>query len=158
MMSPVKTSSLARAMPTGRGRSQVPPPSTARPILQKSSPNCARSVATMRSQQSARFDPAPTAYPSTIAMVGSGKFTSRSTARLRSPTRTCPSAAVLRWRMFVTSPPAQKWPPAPVRMTTRAAGFASISSSASRSSRRIAKSSALRASGRFRVIVAMAPA
>jgi hypothetical protein len=42
-------------------------------------------------------------------------------------------------------------------MTTRAAGFASISSSASKSSPRIAKSSALRASGRFSVIVAMGP-
>src|SRR5437667_3087545 len=58
--------------------------------------------------------------------------------------------------MVFTSPPEQKWPPAPVRITTRAVGSASISSSTPSSSRRIVRSSALRASGRFSVIVAMA--
>jgi len=59
--------------------------------------------------------------------------------------------------MVFTSPPAQKWPPAPVRITTRAVGLASISSRAVSNSRRMPKSSALRASGRFSVIVAIAP-
>jgi hypothetical protein len=61
MMSAVKMSSLARAIPTTRGSSQVPPPSGTRPIFQKSSPNFARSEATMRSQHRARLEPAPTA-------------------------------------------------------------------------------------------------
>src|SRR5258705_194874 len=49
--------------------------------------------------------------------------------------------------MVLTSPPEQKWPPAPVRITTRAASSASISSSTAASSPRMTKSSALRASG-----------
>src|SRR5438093_1570544 len=57
--------------------------------------------------------------------------------------------------MVFTSPPEQKWPPAPVRITTRAVGSASISSSTPSISRRMARSSALRASGRFSVIVAI---
>ena len=61
MISAVKISSLARARPTTRESSQVPPPSGTSPIFQNSSPNFARSEATIRSQQSARFEPAPTA-------------------------------------------------------------------------------------------------
>src|SRR5207247_1552553 len=57
--------------------------------------------------------------------------------------------------MVFTSPPEQKCPPAPVRITTRAVGSASISSSTPSSSRRMVRSSALRASGRFSLIVAI---
>src|SRR3989442_7944247 len=90
-----------------------------------------------------------------MGIVGSGKLRSRTTSRLSSSTRPRPSAAVWRVRMVFTSPPEQKWPPAPVRITTRAVGSASISSSTPSISRRMARSSALRASGRFSVIVAI---
>src|SRR5262244_4625644 len=95
------------------------------------------------------------ANPSTMAMVGLGKLKRRSTKRFKSSTRSRPSEAV--WRrtaMVFTSPPAEKWPPAPVRMTTRMAGSRSISSSASTSSSRIRMSRAFRASGRLMVRVA----
>src|SRR5262249_27870746 len=69
MMSPVSTISLALARPTRRCRSHVPPPSGTRPILMKTSPNFARSEAMIMSQPSAMLQPAPTANPSTMAMV-----------------------------------------------------------------------------------------
>src|ERR687892_417428 len=57
-----------------------------------------------------------------MASVGRGKSTRRSTMRFSSSTRARPSAAVeRRTRMLLTSPPAQKWPPAPVRRSTRTA-------------------------------------
>src|SRR5256885_1724531 len=88
-----------------------------------------------------------------MAMVGFGKSTSSSTMRFSDSTRARPSAAVWRFaRMVLTSPPEQKWPPAPVRITTRTASSASISSSTAASSRRMTKSSAWRAPGRFSVI------
>ena len=59
--------------------------------------------------------------------------------------------------MLFTSPPAQKCPPRPVRMSTREVPSASISSSATTSSRRISRSIALRASGRFSVSVVIDP-
>src|SRR5258708_39346530 len=55
-----------------------------------------------------------------MAMVGRGKSTSRSTLRFSDSTRARPSAAVWRFaRMVLTSPPEQKWPPAPVRIDAR---------------------------------------
>ena len=94
MISAVKISSFARASPTTRDSNQVPPPSGTSPIFPKTSPKRARSAATMRSQQSARLQPAPTAKPSTWAMVGRGNSTSRCTMRLSDSTRRRPSAAV----------------------------------------------------------------
>ena len=64
------TSSLARCMPTRRGSSHDPPKSTTRPRLAKISLNRARSEATIRSQPSARLQPAPAATPLTAAIVG----------------------------------------------------------------------------------------
>ncbi len=159
MMSAENTSSLAFASPTSRGKSQVPPPSGTRPMRAKTSPNRARSEAMSTSQPSAMLQPAPTAKPSTIAMVGFGNSNRRITNRFSDSTRARPSAAVWRWAAIVlTSPPAEKCPPAPVRMTTRVAASASSSSSTESSSRRMTRSRALRASGRFRVMVATASA
>ena len=106
------------------------------------------------SQPSAMLHPAPTAKPSTMAIVGLEKLNRRSTKRLSSSTRALPSAAVCFFCMLLTSPPAEKWPPAPVRSTTRTAGSRSSSSRAPSISSRIVRSSAFRASGRFIVIVA----
>ncbi len=101
------------------------------------------------------LQPAPTAKPSTIAIVGFGYSKRRMMKRFSDSTRARPSAAVCRFAAMVfTSPPAEKCPPPPVRMTTRTAASASSSSSAVSSSRRMTRSSALRACGRLSVIVA----
>ena len=50
----------------------MPPPSGTSPILAKTSPKRARSDAITMSQPSAILQPAPTAKPSTIAIVGFG--------------------------------------------------------------------------------------
>ena len=155
MISAVSTISLALARPTSRCRSHVPPPSGTSPILRKTSPNFARSEATIRSHPSAMLHPAPTAKPSTMAIVGFGKLNRRRTKRLSISTRARPSAAVCFFCMLLTSPPAEKWPPAPVSSITRTAESRSISSSAPSISSRIVRSNALRASGRFIVTVAM---
>src|SRR3954467_4977087 len=67
----------------------------------------------------------------------------------RSP---CPPPAIA-----LTSPPAQKWPPAPVSTTARTAGSSRTSATAAPNASRIDRSSALRASGRFMVSTAVAP-
>ena len=72
MMSAKSASSLARCMPTRRGRSHEPPKSMVSPRRAKISEKRACSEATMRSQPRARFMPAPTATPFTLAMTGLG--------------------------------------------------------------------------------------
>ena len=69
-MPPKSAISLARARPTSRGSSQEAPLSSDRPRLAKIMESLARSLQTTRSQPSASDSPAPTATPSTLAMVG----------------------------------------------------------------------------------------
>ena len=71
-MSPSSASSFALCSPIKRGSSHEPPRSIASPRFTKISEKRALSPATIRSQPSARFSPAPTATPFTFAMVGFG--------------------------------------------------------------------------------------
>jgi len=57
----VKTMRKRHTAAEGRERVELLNRAVLRPILQNSSPNFARAEATIRSQQSARFEPAPTA-------------------------------------------------------------------------------------------------
>ena len=68
----------ARARPTARGSSQVPPQSGTRPIFEKAWMKLAERAATTRSQASARLAPAPAATPLTAAITGTGIERSRS--------------------------------------------------------------------------------
>ena len=71
-LSPVIARPSARARPTSRGSSQVPPQSGTRPILLKAWMKLALRAATTRSQHSARLAPAPAATPLTAAITGTG--------------------------------------------------------------------------------------
>ena len=64
---------LARAMPTRRGSSQVPPESGTRPILLKAWMKLAERAASTRSQASGMLAPAPAATPFTAQITGSGR-------------------------------------------------------------------------------------
>ena len=71
-LSPVIARPSARARPTRRGSSQVPPQSGTRPILLKAWMKLALRAATTMSQHSARLAPAPAATPLTAAITGTG--------------------------------------------------------------------------------------
>ena len=124
----------ARAWPTRRGSTQVPPLSGISPIAEKLWMNLADLAATTMSQASAMFAPAPAATPFTRAITGWGSdvsvrisgFQAVSTVTPRSTG--CSSDATAR---SLRSCPAQNPRPAPVRIKTRASPR---SSSASRSS------------------------
>ncbi|MNH38740.1 hypothetical protein D3C79_998190 [compost metagenome] len=64
---------MARAIPTRRGRVQVPPESGIRPILQNAWIKLAERAARTRSQASGMFAPAPAATPLTAQITGSGR-------------------------------------------------------------------------------------
>ncbi len=121
-------SSLALCMPTRRGSSHVPPKSTESPRRAKISEKRALSPATTRSQPRARFIPAPTASPVTLARVGFGRVCRARAAAFTScmAFSGCPPSTML----APNSAPAQKAPPAPVITRTR-------SLSVSRTSRKI---------------------
>ena len=81
---------MARCMPTSRGNIHEPPKSTTSPRFEKISLKRARSDATIRSQPSARLQPAPAATPLTAAIVGLASSCSRNAAR---PTMRIPASA-----------------------------------------------------------------
>src|SRR5262252_306693 len=84
MISPVKMSSHALAMPTRRGRKYVPPQSGCSPRLTNACVNFAAVEARRMSQPSARFIPAPAAAPFTAAITGLGASRIASSTRSRS--------------------------------------------------------------------------
>ena len=124
MISPVKMSSHALAMPTRRGRKYVPPQSGCRPRLTKAWVNFAAVDARRMSQPSARFIPAPAAAPFTAAITGLGasriasSTRSRRGATLSSSGRAGARPSLVSF-IALTSPPAQKPLPAPVTTRTR---------------------------------------
>jgi hypothetical protein len=79
-LSPSIAMPSARAEPTRRGSSQVPPVSGTRPILVKAWMKLAERPATTRSQHSARLAPAPAATPFTAATTGTGIERRRATS------------------------------------------------------------------------------
>jgi hypothetical protein len=74
--SPVSARPNARACPTRRGKTQVPPLSGMRPIAEKLWMNFAERAATTMSQASAILAPAPAATPLTRAISGCGRLVS----------------------------------------------------------------------------------
>ncbi len=115
----------------------------------------ARSLQTIRSQPSASESPAPTANPSTFAMVGLDTWcrasaTSPSRRMRDRPERVGSVAGPLG---SVRSAPEQKAPPAPVSTITRSSGVSSTSSKVARSSVSILPLAAFLRSGRFIVTV-----
>ena len=81
-LSPVIARPSARARPTSRGSSQVPPQSGTRPIFAKAWMKLAERAATTRSQPSAKLAPAPAATPLTAAITGTGIERMRSASGL----------------------------------------------------------------------------
>ena len=82
----VSASSVSRfacCKPTSFGSSQEPPRSIDRPRLEKIWENVDSGVATTKSQPSARFHPAPTATPVTLATVGIGSSCNASATSVR---------------------------------------------------------------------------
>jgi hypothetical protein len=71
-LSPVIARPSARARPTSRVSSQVPPQSGIRPIFEKAWLKPALRAATTMSQPSAKLAPAPAATPLTAAITGTG--------------------------------------------------------------------------------------
>src|SRR5205823_13139565 len=68
IMEPVKNNSQALALPTRRGKNQLPPQSGCKPIRAKLAPNAALSEAIRMSQPSAKLKPAPAQGPLTAAI------------------------------------------------------------------------------------------
>ena len=81
-LSPVIARPSARARPTRRGSSQVPPPSGTRPILLKAWMKLADFAAITMSQPRAMLAPAPAATPLTMAITGTGMLRMRSASGL----------------------------------------------------------------------------
>src|SRR5262245_43558636 len=157
-MSAKNASSFAFCTPTRRGSSHEVPPSSARPRLAKISEKRARSLASTRSQASARPSATPTHTPSTLASVGFGIRCSSSTMtpiRRISWTIGCTGPPVRPWP-FLFPPrfaPAEKLPPAPVRISARSPGVAATSVKARSRPLHISASIAFFFSGRSSVIV-----
>ena len=154
-MPPKSAISLARAMPTSRGSSQDAPLSRARPRLAKIMESLARSLQTTRSQPSASDNPAPTAKPSTLAMVGLETWCRASATSPRRRMRARPDrvGSVAGPLGSERSAPEQKAPPAPVSTITLSSGLSSTSSKVVRSSVSILPLAAFLRSGRFIVTV-----
>ena len=79
-LSPSIAKPSARALPTKRGSSHVPPVSGTRPILENAWMKLAERAAITKSQHSARLAPAPAATPLTAAIIGTGIDRIRSTS------------------------------------------------------------------------------
>src|SRR6476620_731748 len=130
-----------------RGRRRSAPPAATSERLTSGIPSFAPRAATMRSQARAISRPPATAKPSIAAI--SGFFEPRWTmpANPRSPTHgRSPATKALR------SMPAQNALPAPVRMPPLSSGASSSSSSAAATPSASGRLTALRASGRLRVM------
>ncbi len=115
----------------------------------------------MRSQPSARLQPAPAATPFTAAMVGFGSSCRASAQR---PTVRIPAIALPApppcsvFSLGVRSAPEQKPSPAPVSTSTRSSRLSATSVNRSISSRHIGVLIAFNRSGRFSVHVTTPPA
>ena len=110
-----------------------------------------------RSQASASAMPAPAAGPLTMAIVGFGISCSSREISIR-PRNSATACSTLtsagRSAMFLTSPPAQKARPAPVRTTAPTPASPARRGNASDSASIIGRASALSRSGRLSVKVA----
>ena len=73
---------MARAVPTRRGRNQVPPESGTRPSFENACTKLAERAAMTKSQASAMLAPAPAATPLTAASTGRPKERRASTSGL----------------------------------------------------------------------------
>jgi hypothetical protein len=111
-----------------RGRmAQAPMSQPARPTRLNRKATLARGVAIRRSEAIARIAPAPAATPSTAAMIGCGQariaFT---TSPVRAVKAMSPRVSRLTSSpmMSCTSPPEQKFPPAPVSTKARSSSSA----------------------------------
>src|SRR6516165_6692585 len=155
---PVKYSSRALAVPTSRVRKKLPPKSPENPTLTKAVTSLAEVPATRRSHARASASPAPAAGPLIIAIVGFGSSCKMRDTSIRERRCAVASAAFRRSplssAMLLTSPPAQKARPAPVRRTTLTAGSPPSRGSPSSSPCMIGVDSAFSRSGRLKVSVA----
>ncbi|MNM86224.1 hypothetical protein D3C81_983690 [compost metagenome] len=120
-------SSLASIIPTARGSAYSAPMSGNRPTLANDMQNDARSDASTKSAASASENPAPAAGPSTAAITGISRSRSRRShlwmscrrRRMASGARADGSGLEkMPWIDF-RSPPAQKLPADPVRISAR---------------------------------------
>ena len=146
---------MALCSPTSRGSTHDPPKSTDSPRRLKISEKRASSLATMRSQPRARLQPAPTATPRTLAIVG---FAHRWRARAALPTnRMATRGASCVPVKPDRSAPEQKSPPAPVTTSTLSSAACPTSVKTSRSSAHIVGVAAFLRSGRFMVTVTTPP-
>ncbi len=126
----------------------MPPSASGTPKRRSKQPNTAPAPATLRSHHSASSRPPATQGPATAAMVG-----------FETLIRQIPSqpSAVSSRSKATRSAPAQNTPLAPVRIPTRASGSASKSFQARYKPSAVARSMALRRSGRSMVITATGP-
>ena len=155
MISASSANSFARCMPTRRGSTQLPPKSKDRPRLANISEKRAVSEATTKSQMRAMLQPAPTATPRTLAMVGCGMRASamHTSVMLRMDDNGCNLSG---WaEPPLRSAPLQNSPPAPVSTMTRSSGFDPISKNVCFSSAHMVPLAAFFLEGRFMVTVTM---
>ena len=133
-----------------RGSVQVRPQSGTSPTFRNDTVNFAVSSATTTSARQAMLAPAPAACPRTAVTRGFGKVMTISATRAICVRRSRTAAAS--WLPIVfTSPPAQKWSPAPVTITARTASSSAIEVQCLAKRPRVSGESALRASGRSMV-------
>src|SRR6266540_6392851 len=159
---PSISSSYARAMPTSRGSSHVPPLSGVKPRRANGSQNRASRAATQKSAATARWKPMPAAHPRTAQTTGTWTEHSSGTNRCACTgsrswmlqTRGRASAGSLR---LTRSNPEQKSSPSPLNRTARTCSSWFASSSCSMSAAIVASSSALRFDGRASVSASTAP-
>src|SRR4051794_11302478 len=149
---PVKLISRARRTPIACGSSTVRPQPGMTPTRVWVSPNRARSEATRKSQLRASSKPPVMAKPLTAPMTGLA--TSGYGPRVTSPPPPAPRLLALE-PSSLRSRPAQKAGSAPVRIITSTSSRPSASTMSCGSRRRTSLDRALRASGRFSVMVAM---
>ncbi len=139
----------ARASPTRRGSTQVPPASGIRPILTKAWMKRAPCPASTMSQASARLAPAPAATPCTAQTTGLDRVRMAVIRGLKRVSSVAPRS----WSgvTSVRSWPAQKPRPAPASSTLRTAPSASAPCRASMRAACMAPSIEFSRSGRFSV-------
>jgi len=163
--SPRNAISLARAIPTRRGKKYVPPLVMVRPTAASGKPKRAPSSATTRSHESASSHPAPTAYPCTAATKGLGHACSlrvtlwrRALYSRRAGTPIFPAAisAAIPSVSF-RSAPAQNARSAPASTAARTSGSAATPSSAASRARHVGVSIAFSTLGLFNVRTITAP-
>ncbi len=137
---PVKIKSSAWLCPISRGSRTVPKSIRGTPNRLQNTPKVAFLAATRKSHQIASSNPPATAYPSTAAITGFDK-------RIRvGPIGPSPSELKRLLNAF-KSAPAQKFPPAPVKIAT-SDDDSSNSRKACASASAVSRSTALRTAGR----------